>query len=252
MARNARLPLQPLSEGAESARGKLKRLRRASPTFRDVRAVRITLQARRADSDPEPSPPGTEHGKQRGATSVEPLLRDQILGLLPNLRAFALFLANDPTRADDLVQETILRAWAKIDHFERGTNLEAWLFTILRHSFFSAYRKRKREVEDPEGKYAKSLRIQPEQETCLLMSDLRRALVRLPPEQREALILVGVRGITYESAAAICGVAVGTIKSRVNRARDRLAHMLQVEDRRDLGPDRLMKAALQEHAAAGR
>ena len=188
---------------------------------------------------------------RRPVSPVEPALRDQMLGLLPNLRAFALSLTNDPTWADDLVQDTILRAWANMARFERGTNLSAWLFTILRNSFYSEYRKRRHEVEDPEGVYVRCLTVQPEQESAFDFADLRRALVQLPPEQREAVILVGAEGRSYEDAANLCGVAVGTIKSRVNRARTQLAMLLQMKDRHDLGPDRLIQAALQRAAAMG-
>jgi RNA polymerase sigma-70 factor, ECF subfamily len=184
----------------------------------------------------------------RRSCPVEAALRDQMLALLPNLRAFAISLTNDRTRADDLVQDTILRAWANLSRFERGTNLGAWLFTILRNSFCSDHRKRKHEVEDPKWAYVMSLGVQPEQEFALDLDDLRRALIQLPSEQREAVILVGAEGMSYEDAAAICGVAVGTIKSRVNRARNQLAVLLQMEDRHDIGPDRVMQAALQESA----
>ena len=148
------------------------------------------------------------------------------------------------------MQSTVLRAWANLDHFQHGSNLEAWLFTILRNSFYSEYRKRRWEVEDPEGGYARTLMVQPEQESSLMLQDLQQALMRLPPDQREALLLVAEQGKSYEDAAALCGVAVGTIKSRVHRARAQLAAMLQMENRHDLGPDRLMQAALQRSKAA--
>jgi len=172
-------------------------------------------------------------------------MRDQLPTVLPHLRAFALHLTRDPVRSDDLVQSTVLRAWTNLDHFQPGTNLEAWLFTILRNSFYSEHRKRRWEIEDPEGGFARRLVVQPEQESKLMLQDLQEALIRLPPGQRKALLLVAEQGETYENAAALCGVAVGTLKSRVNRARNQLAEMLQIEDRHDLGPDRLMQAALQ-------
>jgi RNA polymerase sigma-70 factor (ECF subfamily) len=178
-------------------------------------------------------------------------LREQILGLLPILRAFALSLTNDPSRADDLVQDTILRAWPHLNHFRRGTNLEAWLFTILRNSFYSEFRSRRREVEDADSTYVRRLKVQPEQEFKLFLNDVRKAVERLPLEQREALILVGGQGETYEDVAPICGVTVGTMKSRVNRARTRLVELLQMEDRYDLGLDQLMQAALQPLKAPG-
>jgi RNA polymerase sigma-70 factor (ECF subfamily) len=132
-----------------------------------------------------------------------------------------------------------------LDRFQHGSNLEAWLFTILRNSFYSEYRQRRWEVEDPEGGYARTLMVQPEQESSLMLQDLQQALMRLPPDQREALLLVAEQGKTYEEAAALFGVAVGTIKSRVHRARTQLAAILQMENRHDLGPDRQMQAAVQ-------
>ena len=178
-----------------------------------------------------------------GAT-VDPQLRDALLGAVPSLRAFAFSLTYDADRADDLVQETLMRAWAAIDRFEPGTNLNAWLFTILRNLFYSVHRKRRREVEDPDGAYAGRLRTAPEQTAKLEFKDFQSALNRLTSDQREVLVLVGAEGFSYEEAARICGVAVGTIKSRVNRARSRLGQLLGIDDEEELGPDRVMKAAL--------
>lgn len=149
-------------------------------------------------------------------------LRDDILASVPNLRAFAISLSGNGDRADDLVQETLLRAIANIDSFQPGSNMPAWLFTILRNLFRSDYRKRRREVEDSEGNYAKTLKTQPSQGAHLEFEEFRAALDKLPQDQREALILVGASGFSYEDAAAICGCAVGTIKSRVNRALETL------------------------------
>jgi RNA polymerase sigma-70 factor (ECF subfamily) len=177
-------------------------------------------------------------------------VRDQLPAVLPHLRAFALHLTRDPVRSDDLVQSTLLRAWTNLDHFQQGTNFEAWLFTILRNSFYSEHRKHRREIEDPESGFARRLMVQPEQEPWLMLRDLQQALVHLPPEQREALLLVAEQGETYENAAVICGVAEGTIKSRVHRARTQLAALMQMEDRHDLGLDGLMQAALQQSKAA--
>ena len=148
------------------------------------------------------------------------------------------------------MQTTILRAWTNLDRFQPNTNLEAWLFTILRNSFYSEYRKRRREIEDPDSGYARRLTVRPEQESRLMLDDLQRALMHLPLEQREAILLIGCQGESYEDAAAICGVAVGTIKSRVNRARTQLVELLQMEDRHDLGLDGLMQAALQDRTGA--
>src|SRR5215211_8308235 len=172
-------------------------------------------------------------------------MREALLGAVPSLRAFGISLTGDVDRADDLVQDTLLRALANVDRFEPGTNLNAWLFTILRNLFHSEYRKRRREVEDPDGAYAGRLKVQPEQGSRLDFEDFRAALDRLPHDQREALLLVGASGFSYEEAATICGCAVGTIKSRVNRARSRLAVSLAVESGEALGPDRMTRAALQ-------
>jgi RNA polymerase sigma-70 factor (ECF subfamily) len=176
---------------------------------------------------------------------VEPALRDAILAALPSLRAFAISLTNDRDRADDLVQDTIVRAWTHIDRFEPGTNLNAWLFTILRNRFYSDFRKNKREVADPEGVHAAKLKAPPEQQSRVDYEDMRTALTKLRPDQREALLLVAAEGLSYEEAAAICGTQVGTIKSRVNRARHRLAELLGHDGADDLGLDRVTKAALQ-------
>ena len=157
---------------------------------------------------------------------VSPGLRDALVAQIGSLRAFAVSLCRDRDRADDLVQETLFKAWNHIDSFKEGTNLKAWLFTILRNTYFSERRKRKREVEDADGKYAARLAGAPEQHGHMDMKDFHAALVQLPADQREALVLVGAAGFSYEEAAEISDCAVGTIKSRVNRARSRLADML--------------------------
>ena len=176
-------------------------------------------------------------------------LRDDILASVPSLRAFAISLSGNGDRADDLVQETLLRALANIDSFQPGSNLAAWLFTILRNLFRSEYRKRRREVEDADGSYAESLKSHPEQQSRVEFEEFRVALAKLPPDQREALILVGASGFSYEEAAAICDCAVGTIKSRVNRARTRLAELLSINGTDDFGPDQSTRAIL---SAGGR
>jgi RNA polymerase sigma-70 factor (ECF subfamily) len=166
---------------------------------------------------------------------LDPAIRDQVLATVPSLRAFAISLCGNIDRADDLVQETLLRALAHIDSFEPGTNMPAWLFTILRNLFRSEYRKRRREVEDAEGRYAETLKSHPEQTGRVEFQEFRAALAKLPADQREALILVGASGFSYDDAAAICGCAVGTIKSRVNRARTRLADLLAIDSVDDFG-----------------
>src|ERR1700738_356675 len=120
--------------------------------------------------------------------SLDDQTRDSILAAIPNLRAFAISLSGNVDRADDLVQETVLRALANIDSFQPGTNMPAWLFTILRNLFRSEYRKRRREVEDATGMYAETLKSHPEQGSRLEFNEFRAALDKLPPDQREALI----------------------------------------------------------------
>jgi RNA polymerase sigma-70 factor (ECF subfamily) len=181
--------------------------------------------------------------------TLNPSLREAMLAAVPSLRAFAISLSGNIDRADDLVQETLLRAIANIDSFQPGTNMSAWMFTILRNLFRSEYRKRRREVEDTDGSYAESLKSHPEQSSRLEFQEFRAALAKLPPDQREALILVGASGFSYEEAASICDCAVGTIKSRVNRARTRLADLLSIESAEDFGPDQSTRAIM---AAGGR
>ncbi|MDO5657295.1 MAG: RNA polymerase sigma factor [Paracoccus sp. (in: a-proteobacteria)] len=160
--------------------------------------------------------------------------RDEIVDHLPALRAFALSLTREGSSADDLVQDTIVKAWTNIDKFTIGTNLRAWLFTILRNTFYSARRKTKREVSDSDGVYAARQATRPEHDGRLAMNDFRAAFEQLPDEQREALILVGASGFSYEEAANMTGVAVGTVKSRANRGRKRLAELLHLEDGEEL------------------
>lgn len=176
---------------------------------------------------------------------VDKQIKDALFAALPHLRAFAISLSGNLDRADDLVQETLLRALTHLDHFERGTNLQAWLFTILRNLFHSDYRKRRREVEDPEGVIAGKVAVMPEQGAKLDFDDLRLAMAKLSPEQREALLLVGAEGLTYEEAAQICNTHIGTIKSRVNRARNRLTQLLGLDQTEELGADGIARAVLQ-------
>jgi RNA polymerase sigma-70 factor, ECF subfamily len=171
-------------------------------------------------------------------------VRDGILATIPSLRAFAISLSGNVDRADDLVQETLLRALANIDSFEPGTNLPAWLFTILRNLFRSEYRKRRREVEDSDGRFAETLKTHPEQNSHVEFQEFQEALAKLPPDQREALILIGASGFSYEETAEICGCAVGTVKSRVNRARVKLAELLAIEGVDDFGPDQASRAVV--------
>lgn len=176
--------------------------------------------------------------------------RDALLASIPNMRAFAISLSGNHARADDLVQDVLVKAWSNMDKFQEGTNLKAWLFTILRNTYLSDHRKRKREVEDVNGAYSDRLSSPPEQHGHLDMKDLKIALAKLSTDQREALVLIGAEGFSYEEAAEICGCAVGTIKSRVNRARNRLAELMNVENGSEFGPEPATGAVLSQASAA--
>jgi len=169
--------------------------------------------------------------------------RREMLSLLPGLRAFAVSLAGNKDQADDLLQDTIMRAWGKQESFTMGTNMKAWLFTILRNEFYSQMRKQKREVQDTDGNYANNLAVHPAQYGALDLQDFKRALDKLPPDQREAIILIGASGFSYEEAAEICHCAIGTIKSRVSRARIHLQNLLGIEGENNYGPDAAAKAS---------
>ena len=183
---------------------------------------------------------------------LSPELQSDLLRALPHLRAFAISLSGDLDRADDLVQETIIRGLSHLDSFEPGTDLRAWLFTILRNQFHTSFRKRRREVEDPDGVMAGSLSSLPEQHGHLDLDDLRTALAKLSLEQRETVLLIGAEGLSYEEAAQICGTKVGTIKSRMNRARARLAELLSLDGEEDLGSDPVLRASLTASANLSR
>ena len=156
--------------------------------------------------------------------------REEIVTHLRAMRAFAISLTRDRARADDVVQDTVLKAWSNIGKFEPGTNMRAWLFTILRNTFYSERRKAAREVADHDGTMSERMAVRPDHDGRLALADFRRAFETLPDVQREALILVGAEGFSYEEAAAMCGCAVGTIKSRANRGRRQLAVLLKMEE----------------------
>jgi RNA polymerase sigma-70 factor, ECF subfamily len=162
--------------------------------------------------------------------SGHPDPRDELTEHLPAMRAFAISLTRNVSSADDLVQEAIMKAWSNLDKFKPGTNMRAWLFTILRNTFYSERRKRKREVPDPEGAIAASVAEKPHHDARLAFNEFLRAFDCLSPEHREVLVLVGAEGFSYEEAAETMEVAVGTVKSRANRARARLAELLGLSD----------------------
>lgn len=166
-----------------------------------------------------------------------PSFKRELLATLPSLRAFAVSLSGKHDKADDLVQDTIMKAWAKQDSFELGTNIKAWLFTILRNEFYSQMRKRGREIQDSDGAFTERMAVHPAQYGSMDLQDFRKALDALPSDQREAVILIGASGFSYEEAAEICSCAIGTMKSRVSRARTRLQELLQVTGEADYGPD---------------
>jgi RNA polymerase sigma-70 factor (ECF subfamily) len=171
------------------------------------------------------------HAKHLAVTPRSPLseVKSELLSTLPKLRRFAISLCGQTggrsTRADDLVQQTVMKALAHIHSFTPGTNMTAWLNAILRNEFYSEYRRSRREIQDEDGSYAAKMEVQPAQEEHLRCQELRDAMDRLPVLQREALLLVAVDGVEYERAAVICACAAGTMKSRVNRARAALAFL---------------------------
>ena len=186
--------------------------------------------------------------QQNGSLFTDDLRKD-LLKAIPHLRAFAISLTGSLDQADDLVQEAIVRGLSSLHQFAPGTSMQAWLFTILRNQFHTAYRKGRREVADPDGVMAAKLGTLPEQHGHLDLGDLQTALAKLPLHHREVLLLVGAEGLSYEETAKIVGTHVGTVKSRVNRARARLAELLYIADADDLGSDRVIRAALTHKAS---
>lgn len=183
-------------------------------------------------------PDGAGASPSRSAEDKRAFKR-QLTEVVPHLRAFARGLCGRPDMADDLVQETLLKAWAAQDRFEPGTSIRAWTFVILRNVFLTDMRRNRFRGEYDEGVAERILTTPAGQEGPLHLSDLHRALLTLPAERREALLLVGAGGFSYEEAAEICGCAVGTIKSRVGRARAALASMIEdgtVPDRASSDP----------------
>jgi len=152
--------------------------------------------------------------------------KQALLGSLPQLRAFARGLCGRSDYADDLVQETMVKAWTARGSFAPGTSMRSWTFTILRNHFISELRRSRRHGEVEPEKAERLLVTPAEQEARVHLSDMDAALQKLPPERREAVVLVGAGGFTYEEAAEICGCAIGTIRSRVARGRSELARLL--------------------------
>lgn len=153
--------------------------------------------------------------------------KSELISVLPHLRAFARSLTGQRDAADDLVQDALTKAWASRDRFEPGTSMKAWTFMILRNSYISQMRRRRFTSDWDEERAARVLVISASQDGNLELGDLHRALQVLPEQQREALILVGAGGLSYEEVAQICGVAIGTVKSRIARARAALAGLIE-------------------------
>lgn len=176
----------------------------------------------------------------------------ELTGVIPHLRAFARGLCGRADMADDLVQEALLKAWAARERFEPGTSMRAWTFVILRNAYLTDMRRNRFRGEYDEGVAERILVGPAEQEEPVHLADLHRALLTLPAERREALLLVGAGGFSYEEAAQICGCAVGTIKSRVGRARATLSAMIDEGKipRRASGDVEAHSAILQELEAA--
>lgn len=190
--------------------------KRAGPMLvRESAAVEVTRKARIA----RPSV------TQSDGNWAETLL----ISTIPNLRAFAMSLCRDPSRADDLVQETLVKAWTNLASFEKGTNFKAWVFTILRNTYFSEIRKRRPEVEDVDGAQAGRRYDLPRQQIHMEFADFTKAFALLGSDHKEALLLVGAEGFSYTEAAAITGMPEGTVKSRVNRARAALTKLLDLD-----------------------
>jgi RNA polymerase sigma-70 factor (ECF subfamily) len=156
--------------------------------------------------------------------------RDEIVENLKPMRAFAMSLTRDLPRADDLVQETVVKAWTNLHRYEPGTNMRAWLFTILRNSFYSERRKARRESAHSFDEDRETVAQKPDHDWRLALADFRKMFEELPEDQREALILVGALGFSYEEAAETCNCAVGTIKSRASRGRARLVELMGMRE----------------------
>jgi RNA polymerase sigma-70 factor (ECF subfamily) len=157
----------------------------------------------------------------------EDLFKRDLVGLIPHLRAFARTLCGDAAAADDLAQDTVMKAWDARSSYQMGTNMKAWTFMILRNQFYSEKRRSWRQTQLDQEAAERTLVAIDDPGSPLALDELRQALGMLPNEQREALVLVGAGGFAYEEAAEICGCAVGTVKSRVSRARRALQAILE-------------------------
>jgi len=181
-------------------------------------------------------------GPRKGNPADEQFRRE-LLATLPHLRAFARGLSGRPDYADDLTQEAAIKAWTARERYTPGTNMRAWTFAILRNHYLSELRRSRRQTELDEGAAERMLVMEADQEGGLHLSDMDAALQQLAPERREAVMLVGAGGFTYEEAAEIADCAIGTMKSRVARARAELARLLDAEAEPEVLAQRKAKAA---------
>ncbi|HRO32775.1 MAG TPA: sigma-70 family RNA polymerase sigma factor [Brevundimonas sp.] len=166
-------------------------------------------------------------GAAKPPSSDDERFKRELVVLIPHLRAFARTLTGDPTAADDLAQDAMMKAWDARASYQMGTNMKAWTFMILRNQFYSEKRRSWRQSQLDQEAAERTLVAVDDPEAPVALDELRQALKTLPEEQREALILVGAGGFAYEEAAAICNCAVGTVKSRVSRARKALQATLE-------------------------
>jgi RNA polymerase sigma-70 factor (ECF subfamily) len=169
----------------------------------------------------------TQVGRSPFDPQRDNLFKKELVTLIPHLRAFARTLCGDPTGADDLAQDAMMKAWDARASFQMGTNMKAWTFMILRNQFYSEKRRSWRQSQLDQEAAERTLVAVDDPEAPVALDELRLSLGMLPAEQREALILVGAGGFAYEEAAEICGCAVGTVKSRVSRARRALQAILE-------------------------
>jgi RNA polymerase sigma-70 factor (ECF subfamily) len=165
-------------------------------------------------------------GAAADAEHRDKAFRGELVALIPHLRAFARSLTGEPTSADDLAQDTMMKAWDARASFEMGTNMKAWTFMILRNQFYSEKRRSWRQSQLDQEAAERTLMAVDDPASPVALNELRLGLAMLPSEQRESLVLVGAGGFSYEEAAAICECAVGTVKSRVSRARRALQAIL--------------------------
>lgn len=175
--------------------------------------------------------------------AAEPLpaseFKREMAEAIPYMRAFARSLAGNDSAADDLTQDALMKAWGARQRFRAGSNFRAWIFTIVRNQFYSNCRRSWRQVAWDQEQADRTLTGPSSMNGVLELDETRRALLELPNDQREAIILVGAGGFSYEEAANICGCAVGTVKSRVSRARAALAAILESGPRQRSATDKV-------------